>query len=430
MTAKPLDDVFIWNRWYHKPSTFYQAIYNEKPSVDQARFLDSLPSPENNRMMICSAGGTGKTKSLGAAVLWFPTVYSKIMRHPYSALIISGSQEQSRILYHWSQQGLNHPEISKLILGESLKTHTNFTTGAYMKCLPRSFKAIFGQHVPIVVVDEACEAGDDVILDTYRIVSGQPDNRIILSSTPQYYMSLFVDMWEDRSGRYKDWIRFPWAKTRCHWIDPAEIEEARRVLPPDKFAIFWEGKPVPLVGTLVSQADLKECSPAVRRFSYNPEGELPVMGVDWGFKAPTVITIRQKLDSLYYILLTREYKGKQYKSVQEWISHYYKAYHVGRLYADAASIGENQRLVSEHNIPVSPVKFKSQKPMLRSWMKALFEQHLVRIPEECIELKQQLSRYTWETNTRDDYVDSLMLALREPVGFRKPLKLWWKVIEA
>jgi len=379
--------------------------------------------------MISAAGGVGKTKALGAAALYFPTVFSKISESPCNTIIISGSMEQSRILYQWSQQGLNHPLISKLIMGESLKTHTNFLTGAYLKSLPRSFKAIFGQHCHIVIVDESVEAGDDVIMDTYRIVSGQLNNKIILSSTPHEYMSLFVDMWFDRSKRWGDWTRLSWAKKNCHWIDPVEIEEARRVLPPDKFKIFWEGEPVPLIGNLISQDDLKECSPASRSFKYNPDGEQPVGGLDWGFSpAPTVLVIRQKVGDFYYILKTVEYKGKRFKNVQEWIAYYYSLYHVGKLYADSSHIGENQRLISEHNIPVSPVKFKGEKPMLRSWTKALFEQRLVRIPEECINLKQQLSTYTWQTNTRDDYVDALMLCLKEPVAFRRPGKLWWKVI--
>jgi len=424
-----IQDVFYWVKWYHKPSLFYQAIYNEKPSIDQAKFLDLLPSPENNRIMICAAGGVGKTKALGCVALYFPTVYSRMIQKPVNTLIISGSQEQSRILYQYSQKGLNHPEISKLILGESLKTHTNFTTGSYLKALPRSFKALFGQHAHVVIVDEAVEAGDDVILDTYRIVSGQNQNRIILSSTPQNYMSLFVEMWENRAKKYDNWIRLSWAKSRCHWIHPSEIEEARKALPPDKFAIFWEGKPVPLVGTLISQEDLKSCSPPVRSFKYNPEGERPVMGIDWGYSPnPTVICIRQKIDSIYYVLKTEEFKGKQFKQVQDWIAHYYTLYNVGRVYVDSEDIGENQRLVSEHNVPVIPVKFKSEKPFLRSWMKALFEQHLIRIPEECVKLKQQLSQYTYETKIKEDYVDALMLALKEPALFKRPTKLWWRIV--
>jgi len=278
-----LEDVFTWVKWFKKPSLFYQAIYNEKPSKDQAKFLDLLPDSQNNRIMICAAGGVGKTKALGCAALYFPTVYSRMAKRPVNTIIISGSQEQSRILYHFSQQGLTHPLISKLILGESLKTHTNFKTRSYLKALPTSFKSIFGQHVPIVIVDEAVLAGDDVILDTYRIVSGQQENRIILSSTPQEYMSLFVDMWENRANKYDNWIRLSWKKINCHWIDPDEIEEARRALPPDKFAIFWEGRPVPLVGTLINQEDLKACSPEVRSFKYDPTGERPVMGIDWGY---------------------------------------------------------------------------------------------------------------------------------------------------
>ena len=127
---------------------------------------------------------------------------------------------------------------------------------------------------------------------------------------------------------------------------------------------------------------------------------------------PTVLTIVQEVDGVYYVLHTEAWSREEFEKIHDRIAELCKLYQVETVYADAEDVGENQRLEAR-GLRVEPIPFNKEKTRMQSRMKGLFLQNRIRIPAEFTELIRQLRKYTWDTHEDDDYVDSLMLALRE-----------------
>jgi hypothetical protein len=93
-------------------------------------------------------------------------------------------------------------------------------------------------------------------------------------------------------------------------------------------------------------------------------------------------------------------------------------------------ISENQRL-AEAGLQVTQVPFQNRKKEMVYRAQRLFQQRQVRIFDQELELIKQLTHYQWaESRTgkltplkgRDDFVDSLLLALTGGGDLSRPLR--------
>ena len=233
-------------KWYKKPSTFFKDIFKQDPYPYQAKVLESLKD-RPRRLMLLAAGGTGKTKLLGAIALYYAVVLSKFDQSPYSIIIISGSRDQARNLYEYVRIAFkDNPILAEEVEGEPLMSITRLKNRSVIKAVPNSLKAIQGEHHDVVIIDEAALAGNFIIRDSFRIVAQSNKDVIILSGTPMNVQGgeLFVEMWEDEE-RYPEWRRFHWSAKDCPSISIEKYLEAQKDLTEDMFYIFWEGKPYP-----------------------------------------------------------------------------------------------------------------------------------------------------------------------------------------
>lgn len=361
---------------------------------------------------------TGKTRLLADIALWSSTILSYIiLKQPYSVIIESGSQEQSRILYDYLKTWIENNDIlSKLVKGEPLKTNTEFKNTSFIKALPASWKSIFGQHANLVLIDEAVEAGEDLIEDSLRVVATHKPSRRIFSSTPHTYNSKFVDMWE-KEDEYKDWKRYSWSALDCPLYTEKVIEEARKK-GDMYFNVFYLGKPYALIGTVIPIEKIKNCSRGVDLFTYEKDFGYSVMGIDWGWAPdPTAISIIQRDDEQVRLLYYREKLKEDPEVAVNWIENACKEYNIDRIQSDSHNKHMNA-LVRKRGLPLFEISFKGEKGMMQSNLTSLFEREVIRIPEQFVRFNWQLRQYTYNTKGSDDLVDSLLLACRQ---YRKGL---------
>jgi len=393
--------------WYNDPVQFYRDVFKEDPFDYQADIL-RLVKKGHKRILCCACGGSGKTKLLASIGLWYVTVKSRFEGRQ-EVIVISGSARQAKNLYNYCKDALlDNPILNRLVEGEPKISETRFKDRSVIRALPSSLTAIQGQHGNLVLLDEASLVDDFLIRDTYRIV-GAHKGAIIMSSTPTYYNSLFVEMWEN-TDKYPEWIRRSWDAYDCPLLDDDMIEEAKK-LPSQTFEIFWLGKPYPMTGTMLPLDKLKACTRGVKRFTFNVEYPT-FMGVDWGWGHPLGIVILQKKQDTYLILETFLKKGGTFEEIHDWIESRAKYYKVRSIYCDASDVGENQRLASR-GLPVIPVAFNKEKGYLQSKLKDLVIKTKIFIPEDEYDLINQLRTYTWEKKENDDLVDALLLAIKE-----------------
>jgi len=394
--------------WAKHPDVFFKDVFGHEPYPYQKQVLKDLSNLSIKRAILLAAAGTGKTKLLAGHALWLAVPKALELNRPISIIIISGSADQAKYLYSYCKEAITNNEIlSSMVEGEPLVSRTKFKNGSVIFAVPNSLTAIQGKHTDVVIIDEAAIAGDFVVRDALRITSTSDIDRIILSGTPMEYNSLFVDIWENPK-EYPEWTyRKHWSARDCPNITLEKLEEAKR-LPPEMYAVFWEGKPYALVNTVVPLEDLKRASKHVH-VEFDPN--LPsVAGIDWGYTAETAMVIVQKRDDIYYVVGVFGWRREEFENLHDIIEQICREYNVERIYADASHIGENQRLEAR-GLYVEPIHFSKEKQRLQARMKALFHHNKIRIDENEIELLRQLRKYTWDTHEDDDRVDALMLAL-------------------
>ena len=72
-TEAILDSIKL-NLWYKRPDIFFKDITGLYPNRIQTDILSGLTDLSNNRYLVCSASGVGKTFTLANIALWSSAV--------------------------------------------------------------------------------------------------------------------------------------------------------------------------------------------------------------------------------------------------------------------------------------------------------------------------------------------------------------------
>jgi len=399
--------------WYDDPSKFYKDIYKEEPTSYQSRVLKLLPNFQINRIIICAAGGTGKTKLLACIALWYATVLAYFVGRK-EVIIISGSEDQAKHLYDFCRFAiLDTPEISEKVMDKPLISLTRFKDRSVIRALSKSFKKILGKHGELVIIDEAVLVENRFLRDALRIIPDSKYSRIILSSTPQEAKGdLFLEYWENEK-KYPDWHREHWTAFECPWKKQLSEEAKRQGR--EWYDIFFLGRPHPISNILIPIDKIHKASRNNPKFEYNINGDPPIMGLDLGgFKNPADITIRQTIDGIDYIIYRGEKMLKDPNKPDEildWIQGLFEQYNVKRIYSDSLPRAENARLIAR-GLPVTLITLQQDtRARYQANMRRKMLDHKVKIPEEYVKLLWQLKKYDWNTKENDDAVVSFMLSL-------------------
>jgi len=396
--------------WRYMPEEFFCHVRKyDSATKNQTLFFQDIADMSIKSIILCSARGTGKTDALATTALWSATVLPYFLQIPIRVVVISGSQLQSDILYDYCIESIESDSyVASQVADKPLRHQTKFKRG-WIKALPASLKSTLGHRADLLIIDEAVEAGDNIIKRAFSILSGSKLGRVIISSTPHEYMSFFVDIWEQPQefGFKKHGY---WSQLECPWVTAEQIERLRQTLDDVTFAIDVLGEPRS-PDTFFPLEDLKECRtkerPRYDGMSYTQ------MGIDWGWApAPTVITIvqvlgdkRDHLQMLYQKPFTRMTPTKLDNIMDTLISEY----EIQKIYADRSHIHENQRIIGRGH-SVQQVNFRGVKPQLMGEMRRIIMQHEIDIWENESALINELRLYTEDKKKGQDRVDSLALA--------------------
>lgn len=413
--------------WYDNPVKFFRDIFKnriEEPYSYQEQILKEFK--KYNRIMISSASDTGKTILLACIGLWSAAVLSNKLKRRYDVIIISGSQDQAKFLYDYMKEAIIDSSIlSDLVDSEPLISLTRFKNRSTIRALSKSYTSIAGKHADMVIIDEAAFPElDFYINDALRIISPSKESKIILSSSPHEYDSLFVKMYLDKK-KYPDneWKRYHWTAFDCPRTRK-KLKEAES-LPEDMFVRYYKGEPYLLKDTMIPRESIKEC---LSKELIKYKKELPIyIGVDWGHGHPTGIVIVQYNNGIFEVLEQKMFKGEIFENIHNWIETKARYYKASKIFTDASDVGENQRLLNR-GLPVFTIAFNKEKGLMQSRLRDLFMKKQIRIPETYQDLVQQLRTYTWEKKLGDDLVDACMLAVREEYSPRT--SLYYKIVRS
>jgi len=403
--------------WRYNLPLFYEEITGHPPFPYQAEFLNQMADLGNQYALISAGRGTGKTESLSILAIWYVFVLPLTdPGTPMKVVILAGSEKQAKICYSYVVKFIHKINfLANSLAKEPTENEVLFKDGSYIRPLTASEKSVRGPHPDLLIIDEACQANDELITAAMPMIGTSPNPRLVFSSTPDVYYSLFVKILNG-TKEFTEFQRFVWSAEDCPIIGKGFLSSQRKWLDSGKFGIEYLGVPYSFSGRVFPLEQLKEC---VKHRGLVREKEGPLYaGVDWGHSpAPTVLTIAQEItrgkENRWRVIHTSSYLAENFATVLNKLEKIAKMHEVLALYCDSSHPGENQRLAAK-GLPVFPIKFKSQKNRMLSNLKALVENQTIEIDgEREYPLVAQMRDYSYDTKRNDDFVDSLMLAVME-----------------
>jgi len=385
---------------------------NLEPRSFQIDFFHDIAQLESKNIVIVAGRGIGKTLSLAVVALWYVLVLSITESRPMKVVILAGSLKQAQICFHFIMEIINKVPYLQHQLVKVTQDELIFNDGSWIRPLPASEKTVRGHHPDLLIIDEAAQVENDLLFAAMPMTSTSPYSRRIYSTTPSTGFSFVEEKWENQARlAYPEWKFWNWnAESFC---SPNEIATLKAALPPDRYHQEIQGLPYKREGKVFRLQDIKECQEDKIREVQNDDF-VKYAGVDWGYyPAPTVITIVQKRDDQWYVLYTQPFLEEYPGDVLDKIVKICIDYRITTVFTDSTDKGENLRL-SAQGLPVTPVSFKGEKPIMITNLRTLMEQKKIHFdPVEQQNLIGQLLNYYYESKRNDDYVDSLMLAVHE-----------------
>jgi hypothetical protein len=121
---------------------------------------------------------------------------------------MGGSENQAKEVYNYFTSYCYVGERLEGIPKDPTITHTENDKGKYFKAVTASPKQVRGPHPDFLLIDEACECKDELILAALPMVNSSPEPIVVITSTFHKLFGLFQETWDaaDEMG----YTRYSW----------------------------------------------------------------------------------------------------------------------------------------------------------------------------------------------------------------------------
>ena len=458
----------------YKPDHF-RGIYDNRPIALLRNVYPQIKWPKRFRYIFAQiwTGKAGKKVIItgprggGKSVLMAALGFTLWFLRKKSIVDMGGALAQAKIVYgYFSNIVYSTKPALQYCKKDPLMENTESIDGKYFKALPASPKAVRGPHPDVLMIDEVCEAKDEIIGDALPMVTSSEDPLTILTSTFHKIFGAFQEIWDqaDELG----YTRFSWdifdvikSFDPAIWRDP----ELNRLIPdlgkleklakgrtgdPEGWVLVenvidaWQGKRtvdwflVEFMGTrpsasglVVDPVDVEAAMFDIeeeKQYNYK-EGAQVVGGLDWGFSSMTSwVALMNHTDAVKVTLENRNYTQVASETIIADVCDDVKKFGINIIYADSAGKFENDALQRELRkrrlrCKVVEVVFSKEKEGMLGNYRAHFERQKIKIPKRMQEAKWQHKRYRYIEGTnkpakKNDHIpDATMCALQHwPLG--------------
>ncbi len=375
---------------------------------------------------------------------------------------MGGSFEQAKKVYGYFTDFVeDNPGMKPYLLKPPTLTETLNENKVPFKCVTASPKQVRGPHVDNLMIDETCEADDQLVKDAMPMVNTSENPLIIMTSTFHKIFGIFQETWD--KAPELGYTRFSWdifdickSFSPEIWNDPTfnreipdfqdlrELSKGKLGSPHGWVPILniiqaWREKPtldwflVEYMGTRPSAAGLilrpEDVDAAeidtIEKMRYNYiKGAERVLGIDWGFSSMTsVVDIFKHSDDVKVLINNKNYIQVRSEIIIDDVVDMVKKGGHKVIYADSEAKFENvalQHALTKNRLScrVFEVNFGTEKKEMLGNLRAHFERRKFKFPAKFIQAKWQYKRYRYAEGSdkpikKDDHIpDATMCALK------------------
>lgn len=459
-------------RFPQKLRTIFAMLWLETDGT-----FDKKGNPKRcTRFIVKGPRGGGKSKMLGAIG------FAKWLMQYRSIVDMGGSLEQAKGVYNYFAAHCYSSEaVLRGLPKDPAMQQSKTDKGNYFKAVAASPKQVRGPHPDVLMIDEACETSDELILSALPMVNTSPNQLIVMTSTFHKIFGLFQETWDHAKDR--GYVRMSWdILDVVQQFDPKifDDEQLRREIPDlqqlveriggrtgdpegwvtihnviqawrekrtvDWFDVEYMGSRPSASGMVNDPVDVDACViKSLNGFGYKKGAEV-VLGLDWGFSGMTALVELMGHKDLCKVQLDcRTFTQTPLEVIVDYIVERVELHGIRKIYADSAGKFENDYLrnalnkkfkYSEFRCVVEEVVFSKFKfgsagkdgafSMLGNY-RTHIQRHLLKIPKDHKEAIWQHKRYHYQKGSdkpvkEDDHIpDATMLALKHwPLGIKSP----------
>lgn len=393
---------------------FFTKVTSLTPTEDQSKLLLDLANLDIKQIIASAGRQTGKTLCCAVAVLWW------VFERKDSIKILLISAQYSILYYHIKEIFKRCPEFESSIVAQgtySIVPLRGFETkkGDIISVRGSTDKQVRGIPADIVIIDEACEIKDDIILTAMGNLSG-PISKFILISTPHISKSLFVKWASD--PKEHGFKLHTWSSETCKWHSKLLLATKKKEFSQSKYAVEVLGRPpTKAERAFFPHKHILKCVVE----DLMPEGGEREAGLDFGqVVGKNILTIVEKNKSRRKVLYQKHYR-KPLEEVLEEISTTCTRFKVKVIKADSKP-PEYQKIVGKKlgGILVVYVDARYHKDRMLGQLQRHIQHHTIEWDRKLLALTLELKKYRKGKRAGDDRVDSLVLAVYEMPYSTKP----------
>ena len=367
----------------------------------------------------------GGSKTFLAAIL---ATHRLVHFKNYSIIIGGGSREQASRCFQYIHQFFED-KLGAYIEYRATKTQIRIPENrSYVVVCAASLKSIRSRHCNMFIYDEVEYVDDDRIHYAVLGVPTLSPSQIILLSTFDWEkpLSWFKQRW--KNAEKEGWKKFRW--TIKDVMDIGDLkkryEDAKMMQNNAYLEAEWHSK----LTADASRVIFKDLDKAVSDQIYEPVIGYPIrIGVDWGFRHPTAMVIAQlRPNGNVVVLEAMAWERTKSSDIRPILAKKYDFYFKYSsdiaINMDISSTPEHVEQMQEEypEVKVTGVSFQAEKYNMLLNAMSWFEKGLIKISQKFRILIDQLAAYMWvesqsgklkTTKTFDDYVDALLLALKD-----------------
>ncbi len=264
--------------------------------------------------------------------------------------------------------------------------------------------ALRGEGLDRLVVDEAAFMREEAwTLELRPALADKKGDAFFFSTFDGE--NFFYDLYETgQSAEHLNWMSWRFPTVANPFIDPLEVEEARRTLPQAEFEQEFEANPLVYVGAVFPGQKVQQ---AVERIALPLPDLAKFAGLDWGYTNATAFEVCQEdVEGRVTWLDERSWVATQLDTRIAGIADLCREYRIEAVYADAAGATENAALADALDraglrtglVGVPFGKWKDTGIKVRRWY---LENDLESMSKDVPELIRTTKRYRYKEGSED-----------------------------
>lgn len=313
-------------------------------------------------------------------------------------LILAPSERQSGETFRKVLDLLRAFPVAPQLVEEN-RHSLELENGSRIVALPCSENTIRGySSVTLLILDEAGDISRELFGAVFPMLA-RSKGSIVVQGTPKGRRGLFFDLWENAEP--DAWDRVDADYTRCPWITPAEIREARRLLGDlfeqeygCRFLILGTGL---VYGSLDAARNVVDALPPpavpgrVDAWEY-------LLGIDFGVINGTAFTVGawRAADPILYVLRSYKRRGMSPSEATDEVRELEKRYAFSRISADCGGLGKAFQVeLLRRGLPVDAALKTNKRGYLSILNGDLKSGRVVIVRDGCTELLDEIAQLRW-----------------------------------